>query len=186
MAVPTLPNELLLMIFRQCGKYSLKQIRLVSQQWALLACSFLFDRIFISSRSEDMEVFDGLAHHSVIRHSIKELVYDVARFKQISYAEYGESLIGSTNYNVNCLRRRRPLLCQDPELDAFVELVNTYVAPKRELRNSGVKRAMRLLYDCLWEKCSKFAFIREGHKLWMQRALEPKPDQAWFLNIVHD
>ena len=75
-----LPFELQKMILKYLKKYELKQVRLVSKACSSLATPLLFDRVYLSLKQLDLEVFARCAVHSVIRSSVKEIIYDVSHF----------------------------------------------------------------------------------------------------------
>ncbi|MCJ1292458.1 hypothetical protein MMC34_004009 [Xylographa carneopallida] len=78
------PDEILLDIFRCLDKSSIKMVRLICQNWAFLPIRLLFDRVFISYHTPDLDVFMQITDHPVINACITELVVCVSRFKKLS------------------------------------------------------------------------------------------------------
>ena len=76
-----LPIELQLIILGYLGKEDLKKVRLVSQRWCSLAIPLLFEKVYISYRLLDLQVFRACAAHPVISQAIKEIVCDVSHFR---------------------------------------------------------------------------------------------------------
>ncbi|KAG6999221.1 hypothetical protein G7Y79_00036g071770 [Physcia stellaris] len=84
-----LPTEIKTSVFELLDKADLKQARLVSSSWYPLATRLLFDRVYISPKSLDIEVFMECVRHPVIKESIKEIIYDVTYFDaSVSLREY--------------------------------------------------------------------------------------------------
>ncbi|MCJ1480696.1 hypothetical protein MMC06_000851 [Schaereria dolodes] len=71
-----LPNEILTLIFSSLCKLDLKSVRLVSQLYSAVAIPHLFDRVYISPREKDIEVFCAIVENSRYRNAVKELVFD--------------------------------------------------------------------------------------------------------------
>ena len=61
-----LPPELKVAVLAQLDKRDLRTVRLVSREWSALATSPLFDRVYISCRAPDLEVFKNITRHPVI------------------------------------------------------------------------------------------------------------------------
>ena len=84
-----LPAELKAAVLAQLDKRDLKTVRLVSKEWNALATRPLFDRVYVSCRAKDMEVFTNVTRHPVISTGIRELVYDGSLFaKDLDIEEY--------------------------------------------------------------------------------------------------
>ncbi|MCJ1253279.1 hypothetical protein MMC24_001090 [Lignoscripta atroalba] len=97
-----LPNEVLTLVFAYVYKSDLKSIRLVSRLWGALACVPLFDRVYISPRTEDIEVFRNIVGSYHCRSAIKELVYDTSHFDEdVQKDEYLSRLVRQTFRLVN-------------------------------------------------------------------------------------
>lgn len=84
-----MPNEILLYIFGYLEKFDLKQVRLVGQRWAYLPIERLYDRIFISHHSKDLEVLTKITNSPRLSGCVTELVVGSAYFEEIiDSAEY--------------------------------------------------------------------------------------------------
>ena len=88
-----LPIELQLIILGYLKKKHLKKVRLISQRWCSLAIPLLFDKVYISYRLLDLQVFRQCAAHPVISQAIKEVVCDVSHFRvDLTLEEYLDRL----------------------------------------------------------------------------------------------
>lgn len=76
-----LPQELLLAILECLEKKDLKQVRLVSKLWCPVATELLFDRIYFSAHEKDLDVFNKIGGHPLLRKAVRELVYDTTTFR---------------------------------------------------------------------------------------------------------
>ena len=84
-----LPHELKVAILARLDKRDLKTVRFVSKEWSALATSPLFDRVYISCREPDLEVFRNITRHSLISTGVRELVYDGSFFvEDLSFEDY--------------------------------------------------------------------------------------------------
>ena len=125
-----LPPELKVAVLALLDRWDLKSVRLVSKEWSALATRPLFDRVFISCREKDLEVFKSITRHPVISEGVKELVFDASFFRRtmdleeyigrladnISWPARLEGLdtpFDSTNSQLNEFYRH----CQEDEVD---------------------------------------------------------------------
>ena len=84
-----LPQELKVAVLAQLDKRDLKAVRLVSSEWSALATIPLFDKVYVSCRAPDLEVFRNITRHPVISTVVRELVYDGSTFmKNLSFIRY--------------------------------------------------------------------------------------------------
>ena len=72
------PNEVLVNILNNLGQADLKATRLVCQLWSMFGVLKLFERIYVSCRLKDLEVFRLVSSHSLYRQAVKRLVYDTS------------------------------------------------------------------------------------------------------------
>lgn len=72
--------ELKIMIADYLELNELKVLRLVSSDWISIVTPMLFWHVYISPRSEDLEIFNNITRHPVLSTYVKEVVYDVSRF----------------------------------------------------------------------------------------------------------
>ncbi|KAL8935327.1 MAG: hypothetical protein Q9216_005485 [Gyalolechia sp. 2 TL-2023] len=116
-----LPNELLLLILGHLSNKDLKQARLACRKLALLGLEALnVETVYISPRNKDMEVFDAITQHPILRKSVKHLVYDLAQFVNLHPEHYFTALCRQID-----LQSR---LGSDRELQRLVE---EYIQPKK-------------------------------------------------------
>ena len=94
-----LPHELKVAVLAQLDKRDLKNVRLVSKEWSALATDPLFDRVYISCREPDLEIFRNITRHPVISTGVRELVYDDSFFvKDLSFGDYFEQVFEAVHY----------------------------------------------------------------------------------------
>lgn len=83
-----LPTELQIAVLGYLGQRDLKNVRLVSKAWCSPATPPLFDRLYVSPRPRDMEVFEEVTRHPVLCATIREIVYDTSHIPEMPYHEY--------------------------------------------------------------------------------------------------
>ena len=121
-----LPPELKVNVLAQLDKRSLKSVRLVSKEWNALATRPLFDRVYISCREMDMEVFQNITEHPVMCTSIRELVYDASLFaRDLDIDEYFWALRRKSLIYVRQYWTSKPFNSADDEINAFVSDCHT-------------------------------------------------------------
>lgn len=91
-SMPYLPPEILGIIARYLSKSDLKSLRLASKQCCFAATPGLFDRIFVSPRIKDLNVFIKISNRAPLARSIKILIYDLMEFQKMSKREYFEEV----------------------------------------------------------------------------------------------
>ena len=77
-SIANIPNEILHIIFANLGPGDLKTTRLVCQLWSLLATKKLFERVFVSNRPKDLEVFRCISEHELCQKAVKRILYDAS------------------------------------------------------------------------------------------------------------
>lgn len=88
-----LPPELKVIVLAQLKKWDLKSVRLVSKEWNELATRPLFDKVYVSCRAKDIEVFKKITGHPVISTGVTKLVYDSSLFSNgLKYRYYFEEI----------------------------------------------------------------------------------------------
>ena len=88
-----LPFELLHGIFQHLEKSDLKKASLVCSLWGEATAYFLFDRVFLTSRRKDVEVFQAWAASKRCSASIKEIVVHTAFLdRTLSLVDYSNLL----------------------------------------------------------------------------------------------
>lgn len=88
-----LPPEVKVAVLSSLYKRDLKNVRLVSKEWNALATGPLFDRVYVSCRAVDMEVFKNMTSHPVISSVVKEVVFDGSQFtKNMKFKDYFDEI----------------------------------------------------------------------------------------------
>ena len=138
-----LPIEVLLMIFKLLDKSHLKAIRCACKFFKSLVSPRLFDKIYISPHSQNLDVFRQISEHSDLCRHPRELVYDVQRFEaNIELREYSKKL----SHQLHCLFELWPgsqihhadkeieeLLCEVKNRSSKHEIYSTYRVVQRGL-----------------------------------------------------
>lgn len=130
------PFELQKIIFKCLKKYELKQVRLVSKTCRSLVTPLLFDRVYISLKQLDLEVFAHCAAHPVISSTIEEIIYDASQFdpnmtRQDYCSQLGQGIPREVFWNPShpyqhfaneyfARDRNRMDVCRNHQNDAFV------------------------------------------------------------------
>lgn len=127
-------------------KRDLKNVRLAAKEWNAIATGPLFDRVYISCRAKDMEVFKSITTHPVISRGVRELVYDSSLFQDgMMISDYFWHLYGSLAWMTVDLNSET-FNCANDEINAFVE----------DYRRNATKG--------LYKRHIRDDFIVEGHK----------------------
>ncbi|KAL8670326.1 MAG: hypothetical protein Q9168_005126 [Polycauliona sp. 1 TL-2023] len=92
MGLLEIPNEITIVILKHLPKRRLKRMRMVSKKLSLLAAPILLDVLYISPRSKDIEVFEAIVQHPVLRIGIKDVVYDSAQIIGYTLEDYCNAL----------------------------------------------------------------------------------------------
>ena len=143
-----LPPELKLDVLARLRKRDLKSVRLVSKEWNALAMRPLFDRVYISCRAKDIEVFSCITRHPVISMGITELVYDASFFKKdIDFEEYFNEIFENV-YEYQRLNPNTSFDSADIQINTFVE-------------ECGVENTQS---SDLYEDHKKDTFLLEGYR----------------------
>ena len=108
--IQRLPVETLLSIFQLLEKEDLKAVRLTCGEWKFLPSKFLFDCVFVSPHTKDLEVFTNVSHHPVFSRTVKKLTYLLNGFDPIlTTKDYVNGLITQM-----LLRVQRTIGIEDP------------------------------------------------------------------------
>ena len=75
-----LPNELVLKILQSLGRTDLKSARLVCKSWYPCASHFLFDKVYVAPNKIDLQVFEAVTQHPILKRCVRHLVYDASVF----------------------------------------------------------------------------------------------------------
>ena len=147
-----LANELILEVGRHLPKPDLKACRLVSKSWSPHASEYLFSKIYISPRKEDIEVFNLITQHPQLSHCVRHLEYDGTSFSpSYSKHDYVRRLFEqATAYSE---LYRTALNNTDLHFTQFVEL--------------GSKTSATLI--AAGQESSRHTFVLEGYRAWKDR-----------------
>lgn len=120
-----LPNEILSMIMRRLRKSDLKAARLVCRLWSSLVIRFLFNRVYISPRELDLEVFKSITSSQRLSWAVRELVYDASHFVlDLDLEFYVKRLLYQAS-KLTCGLKRDQFHSPDAEVNEFLEF-STY------------------------------------------------------------
>ncbi len=148
-----IPNEILEQALKDLLKADLKAARLVNSQWSSCANRFLFDTLYISPHKINIDVFQSVTQHPVLRHCVKHLCYDLVGFApNYTYPQYFARLW--------CQYLEKPFHSSDTQVNTFIE--SATCKPTKDL---GLRLRMAM------EKCGDFDAIKAGYIKWQEHAL---------------
>ena len=155
------PNEIILQILKLLEKSDLKSVRLVSKTWTAFAAELLFDQVYVSAHSENLEVFSAITQHPLLSQYIKTLRYDAVDF--ISTWGKGHYLAhlwlqSKFHFRHNPVSSTEPPTL-DPEINTWVKLVT---ANHAQSVNNCSKHP--------WKKCKNYDFICDGYRKYQRCA----------------
>ena len=88
-----IPNEVILQALQDLPNTDLKAARLVSKQCSSCATKYLFDTVYISPYKANIDVFQSVTQHPVLRGCVKTLAYDRVAFStHWTYSQHFERL----------------------------------------------------------------------------------------------
>ena len=126
-----------------------------------MSIPFLFGTVYISPRNHDLQVFDNVTKHPVLRKAVTNLTWDTTRFHgEWDLRGYFEHLI----YSI-CFLSERKIEEPSTPFHAFIN----------DLRNIYLDR------DRHYSKYQNEPFVIEGYKTWQNIASE----EEWLLNGGH-
>ena len=147
-------------ILEGLGKNHLKCARLVSKSWCHCASQFLFNKVYISPRKEDIEVFKSITQHTTLNHCVRQLEYDATLFlpdrQKVDYVRdlfatsRRFSIFSNTCFDPMWHLHQINLAEPDPQIDEFVKICND-----TQINGSDA-------YDL----CKDYQFISEGYRSW--------------------
>ena len=142
------PNELILDICGYLANPDLKACRLVSKSWSANASLYLFRKIYISPRKEDIEVFNLVTQNAQLSRCVRTLQYDGTKFSELSEEGYISQLRTQVTHYPKLYRTC--LGNKDAEFTQFVKkcLKESYSEPKEFMG---------------------FDFILKGYREWKDR-----------------
>ena len=157
-----LPSEIIVQALRDVPKDSLKAARLMNRQWSSCAAELLFDTVYISPHKINIDVFQSITQHPVLRSYVTNLVYDGVRFPTVltgwTYSQYFRMTFDRA---MNMKDWPQEILEHpDDQINEFVELARWTLHSEYYERRSEAQ-----------EQCSEFGFIRAGYRKWQEHAL---------------
>ncbi|KAL8748750.1 MAG: hypothetical protein Q9184_007110, partial [Pyrenodesmia sp. 2 TL-2023] len=100
-----LPNEILSPILGYLSNRDLKHTRLTCRRFSSLSnYHFNLDTVYLSPRSKDMDVFDGITQHPFFSQRVKHVVYDSAQFMHLSMEDYFHTFCAQLNFRRSALK----------------------------------------------------------------------------------
>ena len=97
--IPLLPTEIKCALLAEVTKSDLKSFRLVSKDWCFLATLRLFDKVYISSRDLDLQVFQSITSNPDLCAGVRSLIWDTTLFYSGFCGEdYCDQLIQDMRY----------------------------------------------------------------------------------------
>ena len=159
-----IPIEIILQALQDLPRTDLKAARLVSKQWSSCATRFLFDVLYISPHKTNINVFQSIVQHPVLRGCVTKLVYDGIGFStKLTYSQYFERLWKQMNRATS--RLRKPYEIPDSQISRAIEL--SRLPTSRWGRLPGSERWSNFLPQqtlrMAEEECSDFEFIKAGY-----------------------
>ena len=116
-----LPNEILLSLLGYLDGTDLKSSRLVSQAWCACASQYVFEEIYVSSAKDNLEVFEAIAQHPLLKTCARRLIYDGTEFREpTSKRRYIERLCDQKPYIFDKASSRD---ISDPAINEWIDAV---------------------------------------------------------------
>lgn len=158
-----LPNEIVLSVMSYLSNTDLKNVRLVSESWSACASEFLFEKIYISSQKEDVDVFTAISKNILLSRRVKTLEFDAVVFTP-NYTEdmYLERLWEHIASIAGTLSRPWTIYdSPDAQINEFVEMTRRSLS---SATNVDTYQAHQIA------KCKDFVFVKEGYRNCIERA----------------
>lgn len=156
-----LPNEILLLLFRQLHKQDLKSVRIVCKLWSSLAAELLFDRIFISPHEKNVEVFHNIASRPDLGKSIRELIYDISIFAELNRLEYFDALCQQIRFRTLCLPRKYRFQTADAQVNEVLQYARD-------------DHGITLLSEGRGPHLMKYRIVDRGYRAYLEYASQQK------------
>ena len=151
-----LPLEVKGLVGKCLEKSDLKSLRCVSKQWHAMATPPLFDRVYISPRDKDLQIYSHITKHPLLRRSVKKLVCDVSHVPRVSHEIYFDRLCEQWRLLTSDLSKKNPFTSPHPWLNEFINAIHQ------------AKRSRQSLFS----KYANDEYIRDGFSLWQELANE--------------
>ena len=155
---PYLPLEVKGIVAKFLCKSNLKSLRYVSREWHAMATPLLFDQVYVSPRSKDIQIFSHITQHPVLSRSVKGMICDVSTVPDLSHQAYFHDLRHQWQDLTSALSKKDPFNSPHSRLNEFV---NAIIRAKR-FRGS------------LFSKYANDEHVIEGWQLWQDLAKEER------------
>ncbi|KAL9036937.1 MAG: hypothetical protein Q9180_004011, partial [Flavoplaca navasiana] len=158
----TLPNEIILLIFRHLPQRDRKQLRLVSKTYGSIGALVLIDTVYISPYKPDIEVFTKVTNHPSLSKGVKHVFYDTARFhfglqEETYYELLRHDFFLKSSYMTSC----------NVSNAAYDDISNLMLAAEAQWGEPGIantKLGLRL--------CQSQSAFRDGYKQYCKLAYQ--------------
>ena len=170
---PYLPLELKRIVADFLRKSDLKNLRLVSRKWHAMTTPLLFDRVYVSPRNKDIQVFSHITKHPLLSRSIKQMVCDVSTVSEASHESYFQRLCDQRRAMTKSINENDRFNSPHPR---FNEFINAIIRAKRFRRK-------------LLSNYANDEYVMEGWQLWQdlakqeREALEHGTDGTYFSDL---
>ena len=149
-ASTALPNEIWNQIFSYCSKKDLKALRLTGEKHLqTLASAELFTTAYVAARGGVLNIFIKLTTHPVLRHHVKEVLYDTSFFVTpagIVLTDGGDRHTDDEDTRVNTLFREQEHI-QTKELFHCFKTALADLSHLRRVVIANLSRTVSLLGD---------------------------------------
>ena len=120
---PYLPLEVKVIVAEFLCKSNLKSLRCVSKEWHAMATPLLFDQVYVSPRSKDIQIFSHITKHPVISRSIKGMICDVSTVPDLSHQTYFLALCDQWQGQTLALSKKDRFKSPHSRLNKFVNAI---------------------------------------------------------------
>ena len=155
---PYLPLEVKGIIAKFLCKSDLKTLRYVSKQWHTMATPLLFDQVYVSPRSKDIQIFSHITKHPVLSRSIKRIICDVSIVLDLSLERCFHQLCDQWRSMTAFLSKKYPFNSSNPRLNGFA---NAIILAERSWRD-------------LFSEYAHDEYVIEGWQSWQDLAKEER------------
>ena len=155
---PYLPLEVKGIIAKFVDKSDLKTLRCVSKQWHTMATPLLFDQVYVSPRSKDIQIFSHITKHPVLSRSIKRMICDVSTVLNLSHERYFNQLCDQWWIMTAALSKNNPFNTSHRRLNKYV---NAIIRAEESWEN-------------LFSEYAHDDYVIEGWQLWQEMAKDER------------
>lgn len=163
---PYLPLEVKILVGKFLEKSDLKSLRCVSQEWHAMATPLLFDKVYVSPRHQDLQIYSHITKHTLLSTSVKKLVCDVSHIPALSHGTYFDRLCEQLRAMTPALSMQSPFTSPHAWLNEFL---------------TAFQRAGRSRRTILSQYANE-EYIKDGFLLWQELA---KADRQFLHGGAH-